>query len=276
MIDFLFSFSSDVAYSNCGVDWSSILPGKEIVIIKGDLKFSVVRNDILSYRHKFDVKDENTIIIKNSKEYSLLDGDLIQFEFKNYEAALIISILDSQGYSRGEILTLKENPCIDLHTGKPQNAKFKIIDVDENGQIINLEIISGGSYPKDIKESELVSASGNKCKIFLEMMENKPVTKNFTVLDVKRSGNIAEAILQEPIDEIFKNGEFLCSRYQLTLNKPTEENYSHAAFILVGKETPFLKIPLDQNNNVFNQAVLMIDKKIEELTENKIKDISKF
>jgi hypothetical protein len=112
--------------------------------------------------------------------------------------------------------------------------------------------------------------SGKGAKVSLILgKHDKRALKFFSVLNVKREQGSTFVELDEKIKDSFLTGEIYIKRYRITLNKPTNKEYSSHSFILKVEKTPFLNLPLAKDNNIeqiYNQAILTIDSKIKELS----------
>lgn len=271
MTDVLFSFSDEFIYSNNLADWCIIAPGKEIEIIGNEETFSVVRANVINYNKAFTVESNSAIKIDSEIKDLVLDGDTIDCYFVTYYTVLINEITEAgSGYKVNEQLNINKNTYFDSSNNRSERAILQVKSVDSNGGITELYLINNGKFTQNFEQAELDGGSGKGAKVSLILgKHDKKVLKFFSVLNVKREQGSTFVELDEKIKDTFLTGEIYIKRYRITLNKPTNKEYSSHPFILKVEKTPFLNLPLAKDNNIeqiYNQAILTIDSKIKELS----------
>jgi len=271
MTDVLFSFGDEHFYSNNLANWSSINSGQEIEIMGSPEKFSAVRINSINYNKPFSVISESRIKFDSNAKDLVLDGDTIDCYFKTYYVALINDVIEKgSGYKINEVVSLSNSSYFENSLDKKEKALFKVISIDSNGGILELNLISKGKFCQNFNEAEIEGGSGKgaKLSVILGKNNNKEL-KFFSVLDVKHEGSFIIADLNEKIKDPFLCGEIYIKRYRITLNKPINKEYSSHPFIVKVEKTPFLNLPLAKDSNIeqiYNQAILTIDSKIKELS----------
>ena len=271
MTDVLFSFSDEFIYSNNLANWSTINPGQEIEIIGNSEKFSVVRANVINYNKAFTVESNSAIKIDSDIKDLVLDGDTIDCYFVTYYTVLINEITEAgSGYKVNEQLNINKNTYFDSSNNRSERAILQVKSVDSNGGITELHLINNGKFTQNFEQADLDGGSGKGAKVSLILgKHDKKVLKFFSVLNVKREQGSTFVELDEKIKDTFLTGEIYIKRYRVTLNKPTNKEYSSHPFILKVEKTPFLNLPLAKDNNIeqiYNQAILTIDSKIKELS----------
>jgi hypothetical protein len=271
MTDMFFCFGDEFIYSNNLANWSIIDPGKEIEIIGDEEVFSVVRSDTINYNKAFTVELNSIIKIDSSIKDLVLDGDTIDCYFITYYIALINEITEAgSGYKVNEYVNINKNAYFDSSNDRNERAILQVKSIDSNGGITELHLINNGKFTQNFEQAELDGGSGKGAKVSLILGKHeKKVLKFFSVLDVKREKGSTFVELDEKIKDDFLVGEICIKRYRVTLNKPTNKEYSNRPFILKVEKTPFLNLPLAKDNNIeqiYNQAILTIDSKIRELS----------
>ena len=271
MTDMFFCFGDEFIYSNNLANWSIIDPGKEIEIIGDEEVFSVVRADVINYNKAFTVEPNSIIKIDSSIKDLVLDGDTIDCYFITYYTALINEITEAgSGYKVNEYVNINKNAYFDSSNDRNERAILQVKSIDSNGGITELHLINNGKFTQNFEQAELDGGSGKGAKVSLILGKHeKKVLKFFSVLDVKREKGSTFVELDEKIKDDFLVGEICIKRYRVTLNKPTNKEYSNRPFILKVEKTPFLNLPLAKDNNIeqiYNQAILTIDSKIRELS----------
>ena len=271
MTDVLFCFGDEFIYSNNLADWSIIAPGKEIEIIGDEETFSVVRANVINYNKVFAVESNSTIKIDSTINDLVLDGDTIDCYFVTYYTVLINEITEAgSGYKVNEYVNINKNAYFDSSNDRNERAILQVKSVDSNGGITELHLINNGKFTQNFEQAELDGGSGKGAKVSLILgKHDKKVLKFFSVLNVKREQGSTFVELDEKIKDTFLTGEIYIKRYRVTLNKPTNKEYSSHPFILKVEKTPFLNLPLAKDNNIeqiYNQAILTIDSKIKELS----------
>ena len=271
MTDVLFSFGDEFIYSNNLADWSIIDPGKEIEIIGDEETFSVVRANVINYNKVFAVESNSTIKIDSTINDLVLDGDTIDCYFVTYYTALVNEITEAgSGYKVNEYVNINKNSYFDSSNNRNERAILQVKSIDSNGGITELHLINNGKFTQNFEQAELDGGSGKGAKVSLILgKHDKKVLKFFSVLNVKREQGSTFVELDEKIKDSFLTGEIYIKRYRITLNKPTNKEYSSHPFILKVEKTPFLNLPLAKDNNIeqiYNQAILTIDSKIKELS----------
>lgn len=271
MTDVLFSFGDEFIYSNNLADWSIIDPGKEIEIIGDEETFSVVRANVINYNKVFTVESNSTIKIDSTINDLVLDGDTIDCYFVAYYTALVNEIIEAgSGYKVNEYVNINKNAYFDSSNNRNERAILQVKSIDSNGGITELHLINNGKFTQNFEQTELEDGSGKGAKVSLILgKHDKKVLKFFSVLNVKREQGSTFVELDEKIKDNFLVGEIYIKRYRITLNKPTNKEYSSHSFILKVDKTPFLNLPLAKDNNIeqiYNQAILTIDSKIKELS----------
>jgi hypothetical protein len=271
MTDVLFCFGDEFIYSNNLANWSVIDPGKEIEIIGNEEVFSVVRANVINYNKIFTVESNSTIKINSTIKDLVLDGDTIDCYFVTYYAALINEITESgSGYKVNEYVNINKNAYFDSSNDRNERATLQVKSIDSNGGITELHLVNNGRFTQNFEQAELDGGSGKGAKVSLILgKHDKKVLKFFSVLNVKREQGSTFIELDEKIKDNFLVGEIYIKRYRITLNKPTNKEYSSHSFFLKVEKTPFLNLPLAKNNNIeqiYNQAILTIDSKIKELS----------
>lgn len=272
MTDVLFCFGDEYIYSNNLANWSSINCGQEIEIIGNQEKFSVVRVDAIDYSKLFSILSESKIKFDNSPSRDLiLDGDTVDCYFRTYHIALLNDIIEKgNGYKINEIVSISKSAYFDNGLDKKEKALFKIVSVDSQGGILELNLINKGKFCQNFSEAELEGGSGKGAKANIILGKNNAKElKCFSVLDTKQEGSSLVVDLNEKIKNEFTSGEVYINRYRITLNKSINRNYFSHPFIAKVEKTPFLNLPLAKDNNIeqiYNQAILTIDSKIKELS----------
>ena len=271
MTDVLFSFGDEYFYSNNLANWSSISSGKEIEIMGNPEKFSVVRANVINYNKVFTVESNSAIKIDSGINDLVLDGDTIDCYFVTYYTALVNEITEAgSGYKVNEYVNINKNSYFDSSNDRNERAILQVKSIDSNGGITELHLINNGKFTQNFEQAELDGGSGKGAKVSLILgKHDKKVLKFFSVLNVKREQGSTFVELDEKIKDSFLTGEIYIKRYRITLNKPTNKEYSSHPFILKVEKTPFLNLPLAKDNNIeqiYNQAILTIDSKIKELS----------
>lgn len=271
MTDVLFCFGDEFIYSNNLANWSVIDPGKEIEIIGNEEAFSVVRANVINYNKIFTVESNSTIKINSTIKDLVLDGDTIDCYFVTYYTALINEITESgSGYKVNEYVNINKNAYFDSSNDRNERATLQVKSIDSNGGITELHLVNNGRFTQNFEQAELDGGSGKGAKVSLILgKHDKKVLKFFSVLNVKREQCSTFIELDEKIKDNFLVGEIYIKRYRITLNKPTNKEYSSHSFFLKVEKTPFLNLPLAKDNNIeqiYNQAILTIDSKIKELS----------
>jgi hypothetical protein len=270
MIDVLSIFSDQYAYSTSLANWSNIHPGQELSIMGYPEKYSIVSNEIISFYKDFNVLNDETIEIKGNSKDVVLDGDTIDCYFEYYNLVVVTDIISGGfGYKVGDILEYHENAYHDHIYGEKDFAEFIVRSVGVNGNIQELEITSEGKFISESINCNLIGGNGSGAIITpIFNKSNHKIHKIFSVLDVIWEQTVTKVKILESIKDDFKVGEIINKRHRLTLNQNCPYSFIHSKFYIHVEETPFLKIPLAKDNNVqelYNQAILTIDKKIEEL-----------
>jgi len=271
MTDVLFSFGDEFAYSNNLANWSLINSGEQIEIMGNPEKFSVVRANVINYNKGFTVESNSIIKFDNIIKDLVLDGDTIDCYFITYYTALVNEITEAgSGYKVNEYVNINKNTYFDSSNDRNERAILQVKSVDSNGGITELHLINNGKFTQNFEQAELDGGSGKGAKVSLILgKHDKKSLKFFSVLNVKRDQGFTFVELNEKIKDSFLTGEIYIKRYRITLNKPTNKEYSSHPFILKVEKTPFLNLPLAKDNNIeqiYNQAILTIDSKIKELS----------
>ena len=271
MTDVLFSFGDEFAYSNNLANWSLINSGEQIEIMGNPEKFSVVCANIINYNKVFTVESNSTIKIDSTINDLVLDGDTIDCYFITYYTALINEITEAgSGYKVNEYVNINKNTYFDFSNDRNERAILQVKSIDSNGGITELHLIDNGKFTQNFEQADLDGGSGKGAKVSLILgKHDKKSLKFFSVLNVKRDQGFTFVELNEKIKDSFLTGEIYIKRHRITLNKPTNKEYSSHPFILKVEKTPFLNLPLAKDNNVeqiYNQAILTIDSKIKELS----------
>ena len=271
MTDVLFSFGDEFAYSNNLANWSLINSGEQIEIMGNPEKFSVVCANVINYNKVFTVESNSTIKIDSTINDLVLDGDTIDCYFITYYTALVNEITEAgSGYKVNEYVNINKNTYFDFSNDRNERAILQVKSIDSNGGITELHLIDNGKFTQNFEQADLDGGSGKGAKVSLILgKHDKKSLKFFSVLNVKRDQGFTFVELNEKIKDNFLTGEIYIKRHRITLNKPTNKEYSSHPFILKVEKTPFLNLPLAKDNNVeqiYNQAILTIDSKIKELS----------
>ena len=271
MTDVLFSFGDEFAYSNNLANWSLINSGEQIEIMGNPEKFSVVCANVINYNKVFTVESNSTIKIDSTINDLVLDGDTIDCYFITYYTALVNEITEAgSGYKVNEYVNINKNTYFDFSNDRNERAILQVKSIDSNGGITELHLIDNGKFTQNFEQADLDGGSGKGAKVSLILgKHDKKSLKFFSVLNVKRDQGFTFVELNEKIKDSFLTGEIYIKRHRITLNKPTNKEYSSHPFILKVEKTPFLNLPLAKDNNVeqiYNQAILTIDSKIKELS----------
>ena len=271
MTDVLFSFGDEFAYSNNLANWSLINSGEQIEIMGNPEKFSVVCANVINYNKVFTVESNSTIKIDSTINDLVLDGDTIDCYFITYYTALVNEITEAgSGYKVNEYVNINKNTYFDFSNDRNERAILQVKSIDSNGGITELHLIDNGKFTQNFEQGDLDGGSGKGAKVSLILgKHDKKSLKFFSVLNVKRDQGFTFVELNEKIKDSFLTGEIYIKRHRITLNKPTNKEYSSHPFILKVEKTPFLNLPLAKDNNVeqiYNQAILTIDSKIKELS----------
>ena len=271
MTDVLFSFGDEFAYSNNLANWSLINSGEQIEIMGNPEKFSVVCSNVINYNKGFIVESNSIIKFDSIIKDLVLDGDTIDCYFITYYTALVNEITEAgSGYKVNEYVNINKNTYFDSSNDRNERAILQVKSIDSNGGITELHLIDNGKFTQNFEQADLDGGSGKGAKVSLILgKHDKKSLKFFSVLNVKRDQGFTFVELNEKIKDSFLTGEIYIKRHRITLNKPTNKEYSSHPFILKVEKTPFLNLPLAKDNNVeqiYNQAILTIDSKIKELS----------
>ena len=271
MTDVLFSFGDEFAYSNNLANWSLINSGEQIEIMGNPEKFSVVCSNVINYNKGFIVESNSIIKFDSIIKDLVLDGDTIDCYFITYYTALVNEITEAgSGYKVNEYVNINKNAYFDSSNDRNERAILQVKSIDSNGGITELHLIDNGKFTQNFEQADLDGGSGKGAKVSLILgKHDKKSLKFFSVLNVKRDQGFTFVELNEKIKDNFLTGEIYIKRHRITLNKPTNKEYSSHPFILKVEKTPFLNLPLAKDNNVeqiYNQAILTIDSKIKELS----------
>lgn len=270
MTDFLFCYTDNNFYSNTLANWSSIKEGQKIELLNFPNQFTVVKNDIISFYKDFTIINENTLEINSTDKGIVLDGDNIDVYFEVYGISLILDITNGgTGYKAGDLLEIHDSSINDHEYGGKDYAEIRVLEVSD-GAITNVEIEYDGNFFKENSSVTVVGGSGTGCILSpIYHKKEKKLHKLYTAIDAQFLENKTRVILLEKLEQGFSTGEIVTKRHRLTMNTPLDRVIEHYPFFVLVNETPFLNLPLANKENIaqlYNQAILTIDKKIQELS----------
>jgi hypothetical protein len=270
MTDFLSCFADNHFYSNTLANWSSIEEGSKIELMGRKEQYTVTKNDIVSWYKDFNVLDKNTIEIISPDKGIVVDGDNIDVYFEIFGVSLIVNVENGgTGYRVNDILELHENTVHDHEYGGKDYAELRVTEVS-NGAVVTVEVEYDGKFIKHFDSAPVKGGSGTGCVVQpIFHTHEKKLHKLLTAIDSQYLGDRTKVILFESLKDNFTTGEIITKRHRLTVNIPCSSKVEHYPFIVLVKETPYLNLPLANNENVaqlYNQAILTIDKKLQDLS----------
>lgn len=273
--------NSNVVYSVGLNSWQTIRPGSLLQVEKDTNFYKIARVETENVETSFE-KANNKFLVKNVLD-QLSENDAVHIYAKQYQVGSITSISSNgKGYKEEDELAMEGgSPILDVSSNLYEKARFKIIEVDENGGIRKIKPIYKGKYlsPKNSISFKLTGGSGFDAELTLDFeIIGSGIEIERIIKSIERSATFSFITLKDSLPENITNGFIKFSKSKMIL----ETNYlgrsvSSAGYSIIKDFTPIYGFPLMAEDSlvpefVYNEAMLKMDAKIAEL-EKKIQNL---
>jgi len=266
--------NSNIVYSNGSNSWKFIRPGS-LLQVGDDVNFyQINHSETQDYEMAF-TRVNDKILIKNPVN-ELNENDIISVSIKEYQLFSLTSIVDAgTGYVQNEELQIEGgSPCVDVSTNTVQKTTFKIMEVNNNGAIIKIKPIFKGKYlsNKNIQTYDLIGGSGSGAKISaeFEMIGQKSEIEK-SIAKIERTSSLCFVTFTNSLPEAVSEGYLKFSKSKIILSSnylgksKKIVKYSILKDLTPNYNMPLMSIDSTTPEIIFNNSIILIDKKIAEL-----------
>lgn len=263
--------------SSTFADWSAIRSGSFIKFADDVHFYTVSHTEQKIFLKDFVVVQDNIIQINEDCTTSVGVGDSLNISYKEYELNILHKIMNAgSGYKIGEKLTVGGGTTsLNLKDNTLYSTAFIVNRVGENGEILELSINDRGRYvmsPPDI--TDLKGGSGKNAVIEsnYKLTDHRTfIERDVEKIEFKNSETII--YLSYSLPKGIKEGKLSIEKWEVVLTSNfVGDNKSNQVFHVTRDFTPIYQIPLMTKNTpnqelIFNNAMITVDKKIAELEE---------
>jgi hypothetical protein len=255
-------------------DWGSLIEGSFIIFDEDDNFYKIVNKENFFYIKDFERVESDKIFIHESVGLKLGLNDSIRLTFKEYEVSEISIKEKGSDFREGEILTLQGGLSKkDLVNDVDIPTQLKVTEVDKDGGILKIEVDTHGVY---IEAPESKQAFGKaEIEINLSLLDKRTI-EDRSIANLLYSEKGTVIVLNHPLPPNTQNGKISTTKWELILETNyLRDNKINAQYRVLTDFTPNLKLPLlrddiSKNEAILNQALMTIDKELQELKDKLI------
>lgn len=269
---------SNVVYSvgDAGA-WSTVKNGSLLQVEDHQEFYPIIETQSESLEFKFEKTENNKILIKNNIS-SLNENDSLFIDIKEYQFFTLTGVVSGgSGYQENDTLEIQDgHPFIDVNTNTSCRTSFKVVAVDENGAVVKLRPIEKGKYINNIfgASLKLVGGSGNGAEISAEFeLSGKSTFFEKNIVKIERSPSFTFLSFSTPLPNYVTSGFFKFDKWKMILASPYLGRSSKAMpYSIVRDFTPNYSYPLMTIGStspevIYNDSMIKLDKKIQELEQ---------
>jgi len=255
-------------------DWGPLKDGS-LIVISGDNDFyRVYHKKQFLYTKEVEVNDPNKLTMKEHSESAISIDDTISFMSNEYEVISSKVKEVGQNYKAGDIL-IPENINYKFNSidEVDDQARIEVESVDENGAIQSAKLISKGLYVSpDVKSTKAIGGSGTGAKLetqFVQSHNKRIEERTISLLDHKENGTVIH--LSHPLPPTVASGIISVTKWEAMLDSPylgqtkPDVDYEIIKDFTPNTSLPLLKGDLASSPLVYNEAMVLLDKKIKDL-----------
>ena len=252
-------------------NWAG-LPDGSFVIFDGDDDFYKVSSKESFFLIKnFERVEDDQILIHENVGIKLSLNDTIKLTFKEYELKNVSISESGSGFKVGDIISVKGGVCkkqADEEVSIP--ADLKVTKVDKDGSILDLEVNSSGVY----LEAPDALLNSDSAELLLDFQEiDKRTIEHRSISNILYSDDKTILVLNHPLPPNLTYGKLSVEKWELILASDyNNETKINSSYKVLSETTPNLNLPLlrsdiDKNEAILNQALMTIDKEIQNLKD---------
>ncbi len=257
-------------------DWLSVKDGGYFSVSGDNEFYKIVSKNKIFFVRNVTVLNGDSLRIEENVGNNLLINDVLAFVNKEYELAGVSILGKGQGYKVGDSLTVEGGVCkynsvdqINIPT------EFLVTSVSGIGEVESLSVKSKGVYNEaPVLESATTGGSGNSVKLHLTYKSaNALSVDERSITHIERMDNYSIVYINHPLPPRVKEGIISLNKWEIQLSSEyLKENKFDVNYEIVKDFTPNLNLPLinDGASSVYlsyNESMMILDKKIEELTK---------
>ena len=264
---------SNTAIAHTEADLSNIREGSLIKFGTDDVFYTIARAEYKHYIKDFEVVSRNQIKINGDIGDSLLLGDNVYLTHKEYKLSNVIKIKSAGAkYKIGDIVTLFGGTLsISLSDNHPNPAKLKVVSVNGDGGISDLEIIGSGKYLESPSgRTDGGSGTGAEVECDFSIYDDR-ANLDAVISNINNRTVDCTLTLGYNLPNGLKEGKLSCEKWCLHLTSNyTGDTKLNSDYTILGNLTPYLSIPLlvknsPNNEFIINEALKRIDLEINNL-----------
>lgn len=216
-----------------------------------------------------------TIIINYDTGINILNNDDIKLIYPEYQLVSVFGITQGgKNYKVGDKISLNIDCCIyDIVSGRKEDSVFEVKEVDENGAIKQIGLISKGRYYRQITAQNIDCFGGNGFGAVLHCIFSETLSqpKDRKVINISFSDGKTFIYLNEPLPNI-KNCKISLSKWELLISPIINTKLENKEFEIIQDFTPNLRLPILVNNSfsrdvLINRSLTIIDSEIQALKD---------
>ena len=262
------------------VDWSPVKTGS-IIAIDGDKDFyKIIEKDKSSYYKDVEVLNSSQLKVTGHTGQNLSINDSITFTNDEYEAESVVINSAGEGYHEGDIILpqggkLRYNSIDEID----QFVMLEVESTNEDGGVEELSIKSAGAYNVSPSKTSIKGGQGNGLKISVVYKhKDKRTTEDRSISEIEYKEDHTVIYLSHELPPRVQRGSISATKWEVYISAPyLGENKYDVGYEIYKDFTPNLNIPVIRGNMaanymLYNEGMMIIDKKIKEL-EDKINSL---
>ena len=255
-------------------DWSPLKEGS-FIVMSGDSDFyRLFHNKQFVYTKEVEVDDSNKLVMKERSGTALSIDDTVSFMSDEYEVISSNIVEGGENYVAGDIL-FPENINYKFNSidGIDDEARIKVESVDEKGSIQSVALIAKGLYVSpNVKSGKALGGSGTGARLetqFVQSSNKRIEERTISFLDHSGDGTIAH--LSHPLPPTVTSGMMSITKWEAMLDSPyqgqtkNDVDYEIIKDFTPNIDLPLLKGDLASSQIIYNESMVVLDKKIQEL-----------
>jgi hypothetical protein len=260
-------------------DWIPIKDGSFIIIDGDNEYYRLSHKKQFLYVKEARVDSANKLVIDGIAESgSISANDSLEFTANEYQITKVDVADGGTDYVVGDIISCA-GPLSKLNSSDDtqEHARVEVKSITENGSIESIELISNGTYIAASEEGDIFnikdgSGSGASLSSRYTLSANKPIEER-SISGIERKDNKTIIYLSYPLPISMISGNVSVKKWEAVLDSPyLGVTKAGASYEIIKDFTPNLDLPLIKGELastplLYNESMVLIDKKIKELEE---------
>ncbi len=211
-------YGTNKLVSSTQCHWGKVANGSHFKFNKDQSYTEILSAKEIFYIKDFETKNNNVLYIKENLFPMITANDMIEVTYKEYELSEIDIIVSAgRGYGIGDIVYFQGGELSrDLHTG----ISIKVTNVNDNGGILEIEILEKGKYlvpPESLCETS-TNGFGERAQFSFRSQElGQRGWIDRAIVDIKYNNSQTLLTLAQAIPDGIKNGKLNVKKWEIIL-----------------------------------------------------------